>query len=100
MVIIGGLGSITGSVLGAFVLTFLPELFRDFFDWRLVVYGLVVIVAMIARPQGLLGGKEFSIKGIIKFFKKIANKLSSKNKAKKGEEDPIYEERSVTLSGN
>ena len=39
MVIFGGLGSIGGSVIGAFVLTFIPELFRTFAIWRLVVYG-------------------------------------------------------------
>lgn len=69
MVIFGGLGSITGSVVGAFILTFLPELLRDFFQWRLVVYGAAVIVIMITRPQGMLGGMEFSIRGIIRWFK-------------------------------
>ena len=43
-VIFGGLGSISGSVLGTIILTSLPEIFRAFSDWRLVFYGLAVVV--------------------------------------------------------
>lgn len=66
MVIIGGLGSVTGSLVGAFFLTFLPELFREFSTWRMVVYGLAVVLVMVFRPQGLLGGIEFSPSGIFR----------------------------------
>ena len=69
VVIFGGLGSITGSVVGAVLLTFLPEVLRQFENWRLVFYGLAVIVIMISRPRGLMGGSEFSIKGMVSFFK-------------------------------
>lgn len=71
IVIFGGLGSISGSVVGAILLTFLPEMLRSFSDWRLVIYGAAVILIMITRPQGLMGGKEFSIKGIIRAVKKM-----------------------------
>lgn len=60
MVIFGGLGSIGGSVIGAFILTFLPEIFREFSMWRLVVYGAAIILIMITRPQGMMGGMEFT----------------------------------------
>lgn len=70
IVIFGGLGSVSGSVVGTVLLTFLPELLRSFSNWRLVLYGVAVILIMITRPQGLMGGKEFSIKGIIRFFNK------------------------------
>jgi len=60
IVIFGGLGSISGSVLGAVVLTFLPELLRAVDKWRLVVYGLAVIGIMIGRPRGLMGGFELT----------------------------------------
>lgn len=60
IVIFGGLGSISGSVLGALILTALPEVLRFFDIWRLVFYGAAVILIMITRPQGLLGGFEFS----------------------------------------
>ena len=70
IVIFGGLGSVSGSVVGTVLLTFLPELLRSFANWRLVLYGAAVIIIMISRPQGLMGGKEFSIKRIIRAFKK------------------------------
>ena len=60
MVIFGGLGSIGGSVVGAVLLTFLPELLRSFNSWRLVFYGAAVILIMITRPQGLMGGMELT----------------------------------------
>jgi branched-chain amino acid transport system permease protein len=56
MVILGGLGSIVGSIIGAVVLTVLPELLREFNQYRMVIYSLLLIVLMITRPQGLLGG--------------------------------------------
>jgi branched-chain amino acid transport system permease protein len=58
MVVLGGMGSITGVVLAATVLTILPELFREFAEYRMPVYALALIVVMIVRPQGLLGIKE------------------------------------------
>lgn len=64
IVIFGGLGSISGSIVGAFLLTALPEIFRAFSDWRLVFYGLAVIVIMVGRPKGLLGGVELTPSGI------------------------------------
>jgi branched-chain amino acid transport system permease protein len=70
IVIFGGLGSVSGSVVGTILLTFLPELLRSFANWRLVLYGAAVIMIMISRPQGLMGGKEFSIKGLVRFIAK------------------------------
>ena len=55
MIILGGLGSIVGSVLGAIVLTVLPEALRGFAEYRMVIYSVLLIVLMITRPQGLLG---------------------------------------------
>lgn len=68
IVIFGGLGSISGSTIGAIVLTALPEVLRSFSKWRLVVYGLAVVFIMIGRPQGLMGGYELTIKNIKKLF--------------------------------
>ncbi len=70
IVIFGGLGSVSGSVIGTILLTFLPEILRSFYNWRLVIYGAAVILIMITRPQGLMGGKEFSIKPITNLIKK------------------------------
>src|SRR5512140_131210 len=58
MVVLGGMGSISGSVLAAVVLTLLPEVLRPVKDYRMVLYSLMLIVLMITRPQGLLGQRE------------------------------------------
>lgn len=58
MAIIGGLGSISGAVIGALLLTVLPEFLRFISDWRLVIYGATVVILIIARPKGIAGGKE------------------------------------------
>ncbi|AKL96673.1 amino acid/amide ABC transporter membrane protein 2, HAAT family [Clostridium aceticum] len=73
MVIFGGLGSISGSIIGAIVLTSLPEVLRTFDRWRLVVYGASVIFIMITRPQGLMGGYEISITNIKKLISHITS---------------------------
>ncbi len=62
MIILGGLGSIVGSVLGAILLTVLPEALRGFAEYRMVIYSLLLIILMITRPQGLLG-KTAAFKG-------------------------------------
>ncbi len=66
IVIFGGIGSVSGSVLGTLILTALPELLRAFALWRLVAYGAAVIFIMISRPEGLMGGKEITFKGILR----------------------------------
>jgi branched-chain amino acid transport system permease protein len=58
MVVLGGSGSISGSVLAAILLTALPEALRGFSEYRLPVYAALLILMMIARPQGLLGVHE------------------------------------------
>ena len=61
MVVLGGMGSMLGSVISATVLTILPEALRTFSDYRMVVYAIVLILVMIFRPQGLLGTYDFSL---------------------------------------
>jgi branched-chain amino acid transport system permease protein len=65
MIVLGGLGSISGAVIGAIVVTLLPEALRkvkDFYpgmrDPRMVIYSITLIVLMLTRPQGLLGRRE------------------------------------------
>jgi branched-chain amino acid transport system permease protein len=60
MVVLGGLGSISGAILAAVVLTVLPEVLRPVQQYRMVIYSLMLIVLMITRPQGLLGTREIS----------------------------------------
>jgi len=56
MVVIGGMASVWGSLLGAAVLTILPESLTVFSEYEMIVYGLVLIVIMILLPQGLFRG--------------------------------------------
>jgi branched-chain amino acid transport system permease protein len=56
MVLVGGQGSILGPILGAFFLVFLPEVFRGLAEYRMVVFGLIIIITMFVRPQGIAGG--------------------------------------------
>jgi branched-chain amino acid transport system permease protein len=54
VIIVGGLGSIPGVIVGALVLVGLPELLREFAEYRLLVYGAVLVFMMLKRPEGLL----------------------------------------------
>ena len=63
-VVLGGMGSVTGSVVAAFVLTYLQEFLRFLQDYRLLIYPLILIFVMLFRPQGLLGMKEISFVGL------------------------------------
>jgi branched-chain amino acid transport system permease protein len=74
MVVLGGMGSITGSVLAAIVLTLLPEMLRAVKDWRMVIYALMLIVLMITRPQGLMGTRELDLSRL--FGRRAAGKAS------------------------
>jgi branched-chain amino acid transport system permease protein len=73
----GGTNSITGPLIAAALLTTSLEYLRFLVNWRLVVYGLLYILIMRFRPEGIMGYKEFSLKNTIQFFKEFPQ-----NKAK------------------
>lgn len=73
IVVLGGMGSITGTVAAGFILTYLQEFLRILRDYRLVFYPLLLIVIMLFWPGGLMD-----------LFKKIKKWLDSKKKAKAG----------------
>jgi branched-chain amino acid transport system permease protein len=54
LIILGGMGSIPGVIVGAFVLVGLPELLREFAEYRLLIYGAVLVMMMLWRPEGLI----------------------------------------------
>jgi branched-chain amino acid transport system permease protein len=58
MVVLGGMGSFTGSIASAALLTVLPEVLRPLKDFRMVIYSALLIVLMLTRPQGVLGDRE------------------------------------------
>jgi branched-chain amino acid transport system permease protein len=83
-VVLGGQGSITGSVIAAVILTVLPELLRNGFTWlaakapqitqvapnlsadvlRMLLYAFLLVLLMLTRPQGLFGASEVSLRGL------------------------------------
>ncbi|MCF7925020.1 MAG: branched-chain amino acid ABC transporter permease [Candidatus Izimaplasma sp.] len=84
IVVLGGMGSLSGSIISSIVLVFLPEYLRDFNQYRYLLYSSVLIIIMLYRPQGLMGTKEFD-------FTKIKAKLTTlvttiKKRLKKGRE--------------
>ena len=54
-VILGGLGNVAGAVLGATLLIALPEAFRFLAEYRILIYGIVLLLLIRFRPQGLMG---------------------------------------------
>jgi ABC-type branched-subunit amino acid transport system ATPase component/ABC-type branched-subunit amino acid transport system permease subunit len=59
MVILGGLGNVVGVILGAVLLSILPEFLREYGAYRMMFYGLILIVLMALRPQGIIGSIDF-----------------------------------------
>lgn len=59
LIIVGGLGSIPGVIVGAIALVGLPELLREFQEYRLLIYGILLIVMMLNRPEGFLPAEVF-----------------------------------------
>ncbi|MCI2106760.1 MAG: branched-chain amino acid ABC transporter permease [Intestinimonas sp.] len=68
MVVLGGMGSMLGSVVSGTVLTILPELLRQFSDYRMVLYSLLLVLMMIFRPIGLMGTYDFSLSRVLEKF--------------------------------
>jgi len=85
-VVLGGMGSLSGTVLGTAILIYLPEGLRGLGtvmkDYRMLIYAIMLVLMMIFRPQGILGTREISIANIKKFINGIRN-FSFKNILKK-----------------
>lgn len=92
--VLGGLGSLTGSVIAAGILTFLPEVLRSLptggIDIRMIVFPILLILMMILRPQGLLGRNEINWRALVEklpFLNILADEsdlvLNSKGDSKK-----------------
>lgn len=68
IVVFGGIGSITGSVVAAILLGFLNVFLQPFGALRMIIYALALIGIMIFKPSGLLGNKEFTVSGLLRLF--------------------------------
>jgi branched-chain amino acid transport system permease protein len=62
MLALGGQGNLIGPVVGAAVLIVIPEMFRFLQEYRMIVYGTILIVMMLVRRQGILGGRDYSLR--------------------------------------
>jgi len=58
IVVLGGMGSVLGVILGAFLLILLPEYMRAFSEYRMLIFGATMILVMVFRPQGLIRAKR------------------------------------------
>ena len=83
MVVLGGLGSITGAILAAILLTSLNEVLRDVSQFRYLVYAIILIALMIFRPTGIFGTKEFTFAGTKRRLNRIRNYRNNKTESKK-----------------
>ena len=72
IVVLGGMGSIVGVIIGAFILILLPEYLRAFSEYRMLLFGLIMVVMMIFRPQGIIVG----IRQIYEFKKGAAKEVN------------------------
>lgn len=67
IVVLGGLGSVSGSIIAAILLALISTYLQSFSELRIVIYSLMLIIIMLFRPQGLLGSKEISLSVFKKF---------------------------------
>ena len=86
MVVLGGMGSMIGSIVSAVVLTAVPEILRAFSEYRMILYSLLLISVMIFKPSGLMGQFDFSLS---RMLERLLNKLKKQEKtnSKAGEKN-------------
>ena len=58
VVVFGGLGSMSGTLIGTSIITFVTEYFREISQYRMFIYGLILVLVMVLRPEGILGNRE------------------------------------------
>lgn len=80
IVVLGGMGSLTGSIVAAIVLTIMPEALRSFANYRLLLYSFMLVVMMIFRPEGIFGTGEFSWQGMYDRYQARKNALLKREK--------------------
>lgn len=71
LVVFGGMGSYTGSMIAAIVIGIINMYLQNFADIRMIIYGAALVLIMVFRPEGLLGTKEFTFSGL---FKRLSKK--------------------------
>ncbi len=62
IVVFGGLGSMTGTLISVVIITLITELFRPISQYRMLIYGAILVIVMVIRPEGIMGQYEFGHK--------------------------------------
>jgi len=76
--ILGGIGTIRGALLGSTILTLAPEFLRFIEDYRMLVYGLVIVLVILFQPSGLIGEESILWRGVLKIREKIKHRSSKR----------------------
>lgn len=84
MVYLGGVGSITGSIIGATIWQILVQSLRTIGTWRWIIGGCILVAIMIFKPDGIFGNRELSIAGIKRALRAVKNRLAPGAAGKKG----------------
>jgi branched-chain amino acid transport system permease protein len=100
MVILGGLGNITGVILGAVFLSILPEFLREYGAYRMMSYGLILIVLMALRPQGIMGEIGFLVKKKVRPDKDQSGRLRASTELYYAEKEKTLEIAEIWQSLN
>ncbi len=66
IVVLGGMGSISGSILAAILLAIISTYLQSFAELRMIIYAVMLLLIMIFRPQGLMGTKELRLSEIFR----------------------------------
>lgn len=82
VVVFGGLGSMSGTLLGVIIITLVTELFRPISQYRMLIYGLILVTIMVIRPEGILGQYEFGPNMFKALKARAMEKYSSKDNRK------------------
>ena len=98
MVILGGLGNIVGVISGAVLLSVLPEFLREYGAYRMMSYGLILIVLMALRPQGIMGEIGFLRRGRRRADKDETRVVKSSTELYYDEEERITDQRTRRYS--
>lgn len=80
-VVFGGMGGVSGPVIASVLLTALPEFLRVVDRWRLVIYGLAMVIIMLFKPEGLLGSREISLVALYRAISRAWAKRMAKKEA-------------------
>jgi branched-chain amino acid transport system permease protein len=83
MLVLGGMGTISGSIAGALSVTYLLETMRVFSDYRMVIYGLLMFLIIVYMPQGLVGLGN----NLINRVRKVSAKSSERKKSSSPEHE-------------